>query len=156
MFAQGIQGEVGVEFTVTTDGSVNDVNVQVSGGSAELDEVAVSLVSQFSGQAGRDKDGLPVVVRGEYSLQFWKDSIVDGTLGARTCADFVTDADWFHQLNPEAKLDQMRVWRMTVGLLSAGPLLRGEITEVPDAQDVYEMCARRPSRNFLEAYRRSL
>jgi TonB family protein len=157
--ARGIQGQIVVEFVIQSDGSLTDGKIAAPSQSPELDQVALELIDEFVAEPALDAEGEPVAVIARMPLNFWKDSIANGTLREKTCADFVIDADWFLNANPEGSVDDMRVWTMTVGLFVIGNPTediaeRFKSAPRPDPDELYAYCTRKPKTMFLKAFRK--
>jgi TonB family protein len=154
LHARGIQGEVEIAAVITAEGTVINPTIISSSGSQELDRLAIDVVGAMTGTAGTDAQGEPVPVAFQIPLYFWKDSLLDGSLAAKTCRDFVLDADWFLATFPDKNLTDLRVWDMTVGFMFfAQRQNRQRHRPIPDAQQIYETCTDRPNRSFLDVFR---
>lgn len=152
--ARGIQGEPRIAFIVGIDGTIRDIRIKETTGSDELDAFAVTLVSGMKVEPGQNASGEAVEVLKEIPLNFWKDSLVNGSLQAKTCADYVIDADWFMATFPDKELRNMRVTTMSLGVLVALGL-RDFPKKVPKEHKAYQTCKRKPEANFFEVYRKS-
>lgn len=67
--AEGVQGAVSVEATVTREGKVADARVS-QGADARLDAAALDAVRQWTFKPSRDKEGRPVAVVFTVTLRF--------------------------------------------------------------------------------------
>jgi TonB family protein len=152
-FVRGIQGAVRIRVVIGTDGALQDASIATSSRSPELDTFALGLVRRMTFQPAKNKDGQPVAVISHFPMELWKDSAVDGTLFAKSCADFVLDADWFRQAFPEKQPDQLRGWLLLTGIFIAQRYSSGakQLTG-PDFQTVYEACHAKPKRKLVDIY----
>lgn len=162
--ARGIQGQSVVQFIIQADGTITETTIASSSKSDELDQVALELVDLFVAKAALDAEGQPVAVSVKMPLNFWKDSLVDGSLIEKTCADFVIDADWFLSVNPESSIKDMRVWLMTSGAFISAFFNSGRASESmadrfknaprPDPDELYQYCSQKPKKKFFESFRK--
>jgi len=154
LFARGIQGAVRIRVVIGTDGALRDASIADSSRSAELDAFALGLVGRMTFQPAKDKAGRPVAVISHFPMELWKDSAMDGTLFAKSCADFVMDADWFRQTFPEKRPDQLRGWLLLSGLFFAQRYTLGAKPGTgPDFQAVYDACRAKPKRKLVDMYK---
>ena len=154
LFARGIQGMVRIRVVVGTDGALRDASIADSSRSPELDAFALGLVGRMTFQPAKDKAGQPVAVIAHFPMELWKDSAMDGTLFAKSCADFVMDADWFRQTFPEKRPDQLRGWLLLSGMFVAQRYTLGAKSGTgPDFQAVYDACRAKPKRKLVDMYK---
>ncbi|HEV2598666.1 MAG TPA: TonB family protein [Sphingopyxis sp.] len=153
-FVRGIQGMVRVRVAIGTDGVLQDASVADSSRSPELDAFALGLVRRMTFQPAQDKDGRPVAVIAHFPMELWKDSAMDGTLFAKSCGDFLIDADWFQQTFPEKKPDELRSWLLLTGIFVAQRYSSGAKLEAgPNFQAVYAACRAKPKRKLVDIYK---
>lgn len=159
LHARGIQGQSVVELVIEADGTISDRRVVTPSPSPELDQVALGLIDYFVAEPGVDGDGQPVAVIAKLPLSFWKDSIANGSLAEKTCADFVIDADWYLSVNPDGSIKDMRVWPMTVGAFIIGNPAQ-DIAErfkgapQPDPDELYKYCSEKPEKKFMRTFKK--
>ncbi len=154
LFARGIQGMVRIRVVVGTDGALRDASIADSSRSPELDAFALGLVGRMTFQPAKDKAGQPVAVIAHFPMELWKDSAMDGTLFAKSCGDFVMDADWFRQAFPEKRPDQLRGWLLLTGIFVAQRYSAGaKLGTGPDFQAVYDACRAKPKRKLVDMYK---
>lgn len=153
--ARGIQGQPVVKFIVQPDGSVTDVAIERTSQSDELDQVALDLTREMVVEPGKDADGNAVAVATQMPFNFWKDSMASGQLFKKTCADYVIDADWFLAKNPDKALNDMRLWKLTLGTYVVTHK-DGFRAKHPKPQDVYDNCAAKPKAKFFKTFEKSV
>ena len=151
LFAIGNQGDVRIEVTIGADGAVRGTTIAVSSRSPELDSFAASLIARSQFKPARNKAGEAIAVRATVPVHLWKDSLVDGSLESKTCADFVIDADWHAKAFPEQRPTQLRVWLLLTGALAVSQR-DGFSRPSPDFQKVYDICRANPARKFTDVY----
>lgn len=83
-------------------------------------------------------------------VYLWKDSLMDGTLFAKKCSDFIVDADWFAQAFPEKTPTDLRGWLLMTGASVSMP--GGLTRRSPDYRKVYDTCKEKPGRKFADVY----
>lgn len=157
LHAQGIQGEPILSFTINEDGTLADLNLIEPSPSAELNQVAIDYLLQFQFEPGRNSDGDPVKVAMSSPIPLQKDQSAED-IGTKTCGDFVLDADWFLSAHSDKTIKDMNIWKATVGLffvLNSGGSLKDKLWPArTDPEKVYERCAKKPKKNFLETFRK--
>ncbi|HYE45328.1 MAG TPA: energy transducer TonB [Caulobacter sp.] len=155
--AKGHQGEVRLTGIVKADGSLADVQVRTSSGSAELDAFAVKAFERWQFSPARDADGDPIDQRVSTTLEFWADELM--TLGEKTCAEFVADIDWRRATFPGQPDTGMRLYNLVGGMFLMGGPNRAFPTQasfdrahkaLPLAWPrTYEACRLNPKDRFL-------
>jgi TonB family protein len=149
-FARGMQGEMLIGMTIGADGLVTGTSILTSSRAPELDAFAASLIARTRFEPARNKAGEAVAVQGRMPVYLWKDSLVDGSLFAKKCSDFIVDADWFAQAFPEKKPTDLRVWLLMTGASVSMP--GGLNRRSPDYRKVYDACQEKPGRKFADVY----
>jgi TonB family protein len=153
LFKRGIQGEVRISGVVDADGSFRQAAIASSSRSDELDRFAMDLLTRAKFTSAKDRNGQPVPARATVPLYFWKDSLTDGSLFSKSCADFVIDADWYATAFPEKKPDDLRSWLMLSGMVFAGQYRQGaKKLRSPEYSTVYAACKAKPSRKFVDTF----
>ncbi|MBV7259598.1 energy transducer TonB [Erythrobacter crassostreae] len=149
--ATGAQGQPMYQFVVRADGSITDVEAVQSTGSDELDAVGAAYIETFEAKVGRDADGNPVDVLVRLPLSLWIDTLEKGSLGEKTCAAFVTEADWHLATFPDSEIKKMRIWNLATGaaVLTSPSGFGGRRL---DAQTVYDTCKAEPDRIFFRVF----
>ena len=155
--AQGAQGTTVLLLTLGADGSPEQVTVQSSSRSPELDQAAIAVAKGLSFKA---KDPAHPVARVLVPIEFMRDSLA--TLPNKTCREFNVDLAWFKATFPELDSRKMPVVNMTVGsYVSYG------IVGLPQdkalaymkrvetaAQGLAEACAKEPDAGYIKTFTR--
>ncbi|MGX8883493.1 energy transducer TonB [Methylovorus sp. SPW-M1] len=115
-YQAGHQGLVLVEVRILANDTIETPTIKKSSRSEILDKAAITLVEQSKFLHGSDKDGKPADLVVVVPVEFNKDS--SANLNIKTCADYVADYQWFTQTFPESKLSDMRLYKLTLGLLT--------------------------------------
>lgn len=149
-FRRGIQGQVLVGGVIELDGTIRDASILETSGSGELDAFAQDLIVRSRFTPAKDSHGTPVASRAKVPVYLWKDSLADGSLTKKSCADFVVDADWHARTFPDAKPSGMRIWLLTSGAMLVAT--RDWRSKRPTFEEVYARCKAKPQRRFLDAY----
>lgn len=155
--AKGAQGTTVLLLTLRGDGSPEQVTVQSSSRSPELDQAAIAVAKGLSFKA---KDPAHPVARVLVPIEFMRDSLA--TLPNKTCREFNVDLAWFKATFPELDSRKMPVVNMTVGsYVSYG------IVGLPQdkalaymkrvetaAQGLAEACAKEPDAGYIKTFTR--
>ena len=155
--AKGAQGTTVLLLTLGGDGSPEQVTVQSSSRSPELDQAAIAVAKGLSFKA---KDPAHPVARVLVPIEFMRDSLA--TLPNKTCREFNVDLAWFKATFPELDSRKMPVVNMTVGsYVSYG------IVGLPQdkalaymkrvetaAQGLAEACAKEPDAGYIKTFTR--
>jgi TonB family protein len=110
--AAGHQGVVTVKGMIQADGTLTDTAVEVSSGSAGLDQAMLAWFKAQAFKPATDEAGHAIAAEGKLSHTFVKDSIE--TVGTKSCADFSTDVAWFEQTHPGAAHASMFVYTLVL------------------------------------------
>ena len=159
--AAGAQGRVRVEATLLASGALADAKVVESSRSPELDAAALEAFKQWTMSPALDANGQPQATRVRQTFGFYKDTLNTGmgAISRKSCADFVTDMNWFAAKFPELSVSEMRLYKITLGAFSlafggAGSQFDQVQKIFPTAYDAtYEACTEQPKAGFLAILR---
>jgi TonB family protein len=164
LHSKGVQGVVEVLATLGSDGKPTEVSVASGSRSPALDAAGLALVKglQFGVKApaeGASSPAVPNATRVLVPVAFLRDSL--GTLGKKTCAEFVVDVDYHRATFPEQQVADMSVIQMTTGALVMGGFQRTGPDQMvalakkakAAGRDIAAACAAAPERLFLQQFK---
>lgn len=152
----GVQGKTVVLALLKTDGTPESVSVQQTSRSAQLDEIALSIVKGLSFHPKDDAAGSPlqsVLVPVEFS----KNTVA--SLTTMTCGDLNTDLSYFKATFPEKKPGDLKLFKVAVGAMFFTIEHERQLAFVKSINDVIATtigtCVAEPQRKFFEVMKQA-